>query len=245
MKLSSSVVIGQALKLSPEGSPAKFKHECAMCGLEIEPGDSCSPLFLGSSFMDDVYMANRGSHKVCGWCARLLQIDGLRQSGFGAFGANGAFPFRKWADIAWNIQEPPEPPFVMVYATANNQHMGWRSPVNFSRDAFRVRVGLRDVLIRRKKLQEVIPACIALGKACGYPTGGKTLPNPFAFLSSDLKEPEHGRLRRMNKALEEGGETMREALDAVRGLTLGETWALRFILTPDAGKTSQPTDPKE
>jgi CRISPR type IV-associated protein Csf1 len=235
--ITSSVVVAKALGLAPDGAAAREACSCAMCGLAIEVGDLSAPLALGPSFMDDLSLANRGSQMMCGYCAQLVTVKNLMASGFGAFGKN-ARPFRKWADIAASLIDPPEPPFVMVYATANNQHMAWRAPVNFSREAYRVRVGLRDVLIRRDVLRRAVEQCRVLGEALGYSVAGKkTLPHPFAMLTNDLKSVEHGRLRRLDKArMEAAGPHAAEALKFVRELTLGETWALRFVLTPDAGK---------
>ena len=237
--ITSSVVVATALKLLPDGVPAKMPCTCALCGLEISEGDVSAPLILGPGFMDDLSLACRGSDTICGYCARLIAVDGLRASGYGAFGANGAFPFRKWVDIASALLSPPEPPFVMTYATANNQHMAWRAPVNFSRDVYRVRVGLRDLLVRRAVLHRAVEACQVLGTLAGYvTTGKKTLPNPYVMLSSDLKEIEHGRLKKMTGDLfEKGGQEAKEAFGLIRNLSLGETWALRFVLTPDAGQS--------
>lgn len=168
MNLTSSVVVLKAMGLEPDGIPATTAGVCALCGLDIPEGDLCSPLSLGPGFMDDLSMSARGSHTICGHCGALLTADGLRKTGYGAFSAVGVAPFRKWADIAQQVTEPPEPPFVMAYATANNQHMAWRSPVNFSRDLFYVRVGLRDLKIRRQTVLASVDTCRVLGEAINY-----------------------------------------------------------------------------
>lgn len=235
LPITSSVIVARALGLGPDGAAAKTDCECAFCGLAIHQGDMAAPLALSAGFVDDIYMAARGSRLICGFCAVLTGISGLRASGYGAFGADGFKPFRKWANIASALLEPPEPPFVMVYATANNQHMAWRAPVNLSRDTYRVRVGLRDLLIRRPVLTKAVDDCRLTGEAMGYKAEGKkTLPHPFASLSSDLKEIAHGRLRRISDdAAQSPG--FQEAIERIRSMTLGETWALRFVLTPTAG----------
>ena len=159
------------------------------------------------------------------------------------FSKAGAAPFRKWKDVAQALMEPPEPPFVMTYATANNQHMGWRSPVNQSRDMFMVRVGLRDLRIRRQVLTQAVAACELLGNLPGVKSKNtssarKTLPNPLLAMSPDLKEPTHGRLHPGLNSEEARAAWTPEhtlALELLRNLTLGESWALRFILTPGAG----------
>jgi len=244
MNITSSVVIANALGLAPDGVPATAQCQCCYCGLVIEKGALCAPFTVGAGFMDSLSLASRGSATICGYCAHLVTINGLRDSSYRAFGANGVFPFSKWMDVAAALLEPPEPPFVMVYATAKNQHMAWRAPVNYSHDFYRVRVGLRDLTIRRAALLGAVEYCRVLGVAKGYvATGKKTLPNPYLLLSSDLKEPEHARFKKMGKEFFAANEPeVKEAFDQVQKLTLGETWALRFVLTPDAGK---PTTTKE
>jgi hypothetical protein len=75
-------------------------------------------------------------------------------------------------------------------------------------------------------------------------TEKKTLPHPFVALSSDLKlssrdksAPNHGVLRAALHDPEFLRTHPQVAVDArfLRQLTLGESWALRFILTPNAG----------
>jgi CRISPR type IV-associated protein Csf1 len=248
LSITSSVIVSKALGFSPEGVPATQRSICSLCGLVIKQGDLCAPFGVGAAFTDDVSLAARGSGHICGHCSPLLTAEGLMKSGFGAFGADGFKPFRKWIEIADALVNPPEPPFVMVYATANNQHMGWRAPVNLSREVFRVRVGLRDLLIRKEVLLKSVEACRVLGTATGVATATtgtkKTLPNPFAMLSSDLKDIDHGRLSRrlLSEAfIEARGEAEMSALALVKSLTLGETWALRFVLTPNAGKPAPET----
>jgi len=240
-RISSSVVVAGALGLAPQGVPAARESLCAMCGLPIAVGDLSKPFTVGPNFTDDLSLAQRGSAHICGYCVPLLSASGLLASGFGAFGADGVKPFRKWSDVTAALLHPPRPPFVMVYATAKNQHMAWRAPVNFSTQAYRIRVGLRDLLVRRDILLRAVDACRILGALCrGEAREGadaKTLPNPFVLLSSDIKDPDHGKLiRKLAELLKDGTSMERRAGELVRKLTLGETWALRFVLTPTAGR---------
>lgn len=244
MIISSSVVVAKALGYTPNGVPMERDGVCACCGLRLHMGDLSAPFRMSQAFTDDIYLAARGSPVICGYCAILFNPAAIRASGFGAFGADGAKPFRKWNDITEALLNPPQPPFVMVYATANNQHMAWRAPVNFSQDAYYVRVGLRDLLVRRNVVTRAIDACRLLANAKGIDRGevkGKTLPNPYVFLSSDLKEPNHAVItaRVGSKEFQENAtQQERDALQFLRQLSLGETWALRFVLTPNAGKAS-------
>lgn len=224
-----------------------------MCAADIPQGGLHVALALGSGFTDDLDMGARGSHMVCGHCVPLMGRAGLMASGHGVFSAAGVQPFRKWADIAQALLEPPEPPFVMSYATAKNQHMAWRSPVSYSRDMFHVRVGLRDLKIRRPVLLQAIRLCQHLGS---HPevetrkqgtTQAKTLPNPFISLSPDLKDVDAGQIKPKVRAILESAsaaagrdagadDATHEAIRQILNLTQGEVWALRFVLTEDAAQ---------
>lgn len=238
LPLTSSVVVARALGAAPDGVRATAAGVCACCGLAIAVGDMAAPFAVSQSFVDDLSLAARGSPVMCGYCAALMTVEYLRQSGYGAFGADGAHPFRKWADIAAAMLEPPEPPFVMVYATANNQHMAWRAPVNLSREQYYVRVGLRDLRVRRSRLREAVEACRVVGEKLASLRGSKpsqkTLPHPYRALSSDLKDPMHGAFAWMTQSSvyrESESPQERAALEMLRGLSLGETWGLRFVLS--------------
>lgn len=239
---TASALVVAAIGLQPLGAPATTESVCAWCGVHIAVGDLCGPTSFSQAFTDDLSLAARGSPCTCGNCLALTTTQGLRDSGFGVFSATGVMPFRKWGDIAAALLNPPEPPFVMCYSTAKSQHMAWRSVVNQSQDAFYVRVGLRDLLVRRDVLQNAVKACALLGELPGVKpksnTARKTLPNPFLMLTSDLKENSHGKLH--PGLYQEAARAVwtaehDAALTLILGLTLGETWALRFVLTPGAG----------
>lgn len=251
--LTSSVIVLKALGRDVDGAPAKEAGVCALCGLAISPGDLQSPLALGAGFMDDLSLAARGSQVICGYCGPLLTADGLRVSGYGAFSAAGAAPFRKWADVARQLEEPPSPPFVMAYATANNQHMAWRSPVNYSRDVFYVRVGLRDLKIRRQRLLAAVETCRVLGEAIGYYRGVNRAINAAAgaiadreFLSSLLAPIWRSRtieeaVSRIDKTLAEIRENaaLEEALEKMKEkLLAGRDPARKVLPNPFPGQLS-------
>lgn len=232
-KLTSSVVIAAALGLAPEGIESECADICTYCGLDIAIGDLYTNFSPSPGFMDAQSLANRSGKRVCGHCSALLTVDGLRASGYGVFCSAGAIPFRKWAAITAALSEPPQQPFVMTYATANNQHMAWRAPVNYSRDLFYVRVGLRDLKIRRPKLLAAVATAQRMGAAIGREATAKSLSHPFAGLSPDLKDVSTGALMRKVWTLCDSDD-----IQELLALTTGELWAMRFLLSPGAGMTS-------
>ncbi len=247
MNPSSSAIVVAALGLEPDGTTATHNADCAYCGAKIKPGDVCIPFVAGSAFMDDTSLAARGSGWTCGNCAVLLSAEGLRTSGYGMFSLeDGVTPFRKWGDIAKALENPAKPPFVAIYATANNQHMAWRAPVSLSRDLFYVRVGLRDLRFRRPFALRAVEAAVKIGEFMGVAPTKSSLPHPFAMLSSDLKDHGHGQLRASATSKGKGKVLLTEAREALPeefyyldNLTLGETWGMRFLLSPNAGQSAE------
>lgn len=237
--IKSSQVMCRALGLQPAGVAATESGVCALCGAGISVGDISAPLKLGPAFMDDLELACRGSKLVCGWCVPFLAVEGLRATGYGVFSMDGYKPFRKWADIAGSLTNPPEPPFVIVHATANNQHMAWRAPVNWSRDMFYARIGLRDLKIRRDYLMGAVGACERLGAAIDAANPGwkknpdrKMASHPFLGFSKDLKDgaEKHGRIKTAAYELIANDPSYQDDLEYLVGLTLGESWGLLFLL---------------
>ena len=239
----SSEIVARALEYVPEGIPAPHSGRCAYCGRPIGAGEAYVPFAPGPAFMDDLSLAAKGSDMTCIWCQTLLDATGLRASGFGAFSlAQGAIPFRKLKEIAAVLEEPPTPPFVLVFATNKNQHMAWRAPVNLSRDLFYVRVGFFDLKIRRPALLAAWDASIRLGEAMGINPTEKTLPHPFIPVDFKLlykmQDPRLAYLRFKGS----NGITFREAaallpMEAriINSMTRGEIWGLRFLLSSNAG----------
>lgn len=272
--LSSSEVILEALRrdhsrmsekvaarvpglLEPMGTPVREAGQCAFCGKAMAAGDLHIPLAVGPAFMDDLYMAARGSALVCEYCAPFHTADGLIATQAGVFSVeDGYLPFGEWKAVAHALLNPPAPPFVMLKATAKNQHMAWRCPVNYSRDLYYVRVGLRDVRIRRLVLAQAMEDAVALGTAVQALLAAlgkkasprKTLPNPFVAMDGDLKSIQHCEylwsVLPSNEVspcvfdVANGDPRLSERLHRLQQISLGESWALRFLLTPNAGTES-------
>jgi len=232
--ITSSQIVTTALGLKPDGVQAKESGCCTYCGAQIAPGDLCAPPTFGPGFMDDLSLACRGSSMVCGHCVPLMSAQSLLATSHGVFSQEGVRPFRKWADVGRSLQDPPSSPFVMVYATSNNQHMAWRARVNLSRDLFYVRVGLRDLRIRRRVLLDAVAACERIAKHLGIEPSDKSLANPIATLSSDMKEA-HGDLRIRSHEMTSVEKHYASDMHLLRSLSLGESWGLRFLLSPKAG----------
>lgn len=238
--LSPSRIAIEALQIPIDGIHAKEDGACAYCGTVINAGDLCVKTDISKGFLDGRSMA-RGSSKVtCPHCAQTLKSTFLMSHGHGMFSAEGKQPFQKWKDVAHALNNPPKPPFIAVYATAKQQHIVWRAPINLSRDVFYVRVGLRNLRIRRVMLEAIKEACRVLGQVLidhgKINAHEKTLPHPFISLSPDLKEVATGMIQPSLFHDDVWHESLKPHLDVIQSMTLGEIWAMRFILTPLAGE---------
>ena len=251
-RTSPSHIVRTALNYEPVGVPMPHDALCCMCGQDIKAGELGNKSSFSSGFTDQPSLARSGKNTfVCGDCGALGSTLALMATGHGCFSASGVTPFRKWVDVAAALTNPPEPPFVMSYATAKSQHMAWRSPVSLSRDVFYVRVGLRNFQIRRQRLLDAPAICKRLADAAyAKPdTGkkpkkatapkGKTLPNPFVLLDPSCKDLSHGVLHPKVHVLAQqeppAYPELQQDLAWIKTLTSGEIWALRFVLTPGAG----------
>ena len=240
--LTSSVIVAAALGIKPDGVKAKKEGLCAHCAAPIKIGELSIAFSVGPAFMDDHYLAAKGSDMTCGHCVVLMNKDVLSKHSHGIFTQDGVLPFRKWFDVDYGIRNPPSIPFVMLYATANNQHMAWRAPVNYSRDLFRVRVGLRDLGINRAKLISAFDTGRRMGRQIGkeLTATSKSFESPFRALSSDLK----------NEGVDCGAmywdvdaKCSAQDIAQMQNLSLGELWGMAFLKSPglnhaELGKTA-------
>lgn len=233
-----------ALRIPPEGVPSKEECRCVACGKPIHPGDLYAPFEVSESFMDDLALASRGSSVTCGFCAPLFRKKVMEQIGKQVFTADGrVLSISKWEECAAFLRNPPKPPFVAVYSTGaalSAMHLAWRAPVTRSADLLMIRVGLRDVRIRRPVLLGAETAARELALKMGYEDGransqsGPPL-NPFAvrntvtfdsfeFSRFRVSRPPHG----LSLSLAE--HSLPQDLRFLRDLTLGELWGLVFLL---------------
>lgn len=237
-----SDLVLRALRLEPDGAKSASESVCLCCGKPIHVGDLYAPFGDKPSFMDDLSLAARGSSVTCGACTQLLTVDVMRQISKHAFTADGrVISIGKWDECAAFLREPPEPPFVAVYSTGSAvsaMHLAWRAPVTRSRDLLMVRVGLRDVRIRRPVLLAAEKAARELALKMGYEdgkAGGKSGPalNPFVDNSTTFDSFEFSRFRIERpggSSLPVAEASLPQNLRFLRDLSLGELWGLVFLL---------------
>lgn len=221
---------------------------CCFCGHAFAPGEKAhvNPLIDSQKFNDSHSMAGPGGGLVCDACAVVLPDQDFMLTYQKAYATlDGIFPLRKNRDIAHFLVQPPQPPFVVVWGLATQQHLFWRTPVALSNAIFPVRIGPTVGLIRREAVlsawrigHETYQRAIAFHEASRPPDAGpkkakrgpaKTaLSHPYLRLDRTLSSTLHGVLKPVvQRYLHAGpikpGEQVLGELNAV------EAWALAAL----------------
>lgn len=221
------------------------EEHCVYCGVHLQTKDlACLVGKFNSYFNDNAHLANPSGKYACAACDAVTSQAALNLTGKGVFALNSPkIPFAKREDVCAALLNPPDAPFIMCYATAKNQHMVWRSPVNYSKDMYYVKVGLRSLKIRRLVLIEAVKAAHRVGKIFGLGEKKNGLNNPLQDSSpgaTDINSYSFGKLRvnpeRKNNKQDMLYEEKLRITEKDRNflethLTLGEMWALSFFLS--------------
>lgn len=210
---------------------AEEDAQCAMCGVSIQDGEKCSPWKIPQKFNDTNELANRNSSVICSCCRALIGTEYLRYGGNAVIAESGAFNLNKYAAMAYVLENPPEPPFVMTRRTGNSQHVIWRTPVSLSRDYYFFRLGLSLFSIRRQAILNGRKAIQRLRELMGD-TGmnvGKAKMPCFVNFDLELNDPRHGRLRDDVLALGDESKEAHDCIDVIKELKPGELWATGVI----------------
>lgn len=240
----------------PEGEKARGDTACMFCGKPIPIGSSCQPVKLGrGSFMDDAWFPIR-SQVSCLHCVAMTSSKVAKKLGSAnciVYTLDGALPIAKDAARAWFLLTPPEPPFVVTAsATINFQHLIWKSPVTYSRELIHVGWPTRTMTIRHSVLMRAVEVCRAVAAAAmeakeaalkeSKKKGAKVKPmtHPYICLDRELSDLNHGIIRPDIAALAKTIPAIADGLAFLKGLSLGETWALATLVK---SKQEVPTKP--
>lgn len=139
--------------------PDDAQH-CAWCGVNLS-----NDVFDGlvakyrptDGFNNHFDLAVKNSKYLCPHCQILS--DGQKymlQAKTAVACQQGIFPLSKDVDLQNFFLNPPQPPFIVVYSTAKQSHLYWRTPMSLSRDLFVMRFNNEIAIVRRKKVLSVI-----------------------------------------------------------------------------------------
>lgn len=222
---TSSQLFRRASGIAPKGSPAPHDCTCVMCAARIQAGEPVNAITkdtFGESFNNKLDMHAAGD-VLCGDCAALWHKDFLMKYSKTYATARGVFKLASNEDIQAFILTPPEPPFVAVYNTRQQQHMIWRTPVCLSTEVLIVRLDDEILHIRRPLLIAAIGAwqrTLARMKSLGI----KGMP---AYPERTLSSRATGSVREdVAERLALEGDAAIADLQTLKSLRAAEWWAM-------------------
>lgn len=223
----------------PKGKAAKADTFCCCCGKKILAGEDCLPFGASDGFMGQPYFAV-DSGVYCPYCAGAFDTRTIRKMGARnsiVYTTAGAFPISKDEHRQHFLMTPPQPPFIVTAsATSNYQHVVWKTPVTLSLDMIYVGWPNRTMTIRHPVLMQAVHVAQSIGKAmaearktASKKKGDKLIPHPYRCLDRNLTDLGHGRIRPDALSLARENDDVRNGLDFLSKLSLGETWALATL----------------
>lgn len=225
---TASQLFRRAAGIEPQGVPAPKDCKCAMCGAALQAGEPVNALnkdTFGESFNNKLDIHEEGD-VLCGDCAALWQRDFLMKYSKTYATRDGVFKLASNEDIQAFILTPPEPPFVAVYNTRQQQHMIWRTPLCLNTEVLIVRLDDEILHIRRALVLEAVPAwqrTLAKMKELGF----KGMP---AYPERTLASRSTGSVRSdVAKRISEESETGARDIATLKSLRVGEWWAMCAI----------------
>jgi CRISPR type IV-associated protein Csf1 len=217
------------LPVDAERAPhvAAVDANCAMCGAPVAAGERClltgKDTFTGS-FNNRLDLAFPSSPAVCADCATLWQKDFLQRYSKTVANRHGVYKLASNEDHAQFVLDPPEPPFVAILSTTQQQHLIWRTPVTLSKELLFVRLGDEVLSIRPQLVRQALKDYDAL---VGLMAAHKLKGLPCTF-DRDLASERVGSIRSdvRRLALANG---LADEVERLVSLTMGDWWALNAV----------------
>lgn len=238
LNLSASQLWSAAAGLQPEGSPSEKNDTCVMCGGSVHQGDLIRPLAsqMKEGFNNKIDCKTPGG-AVCGHCA-VLSVAPWTQAWSKAFAIEGVgvFWLVRGEDQASFVLNPPEADYVACINTKQQGHVIWRTPVARPSNWLQVRIDDQVILIDRRRAIEGAKALqrgYDILKAIGQPKA------TLALFGNQLASLSAGKIIEKYAAMIEGqGDEGAEVIATLRGLTLGDWWAVAALRNIDLNDRS-------
>lgn len=245
--ISPSRLAIEAAGFRPVGISAEKEGRCLMCGHVYAVGEPVVGASLPDTFTNWGELAAPGSQFVCGHCAAVSQDPWMQAWMHSVITRDGVFKFASNADIAFWLLEPPQGPFVMTRGDQQKQHLVWRTPVNYNREVFQVRIGEKLVTIRRAHLVKARDAAQALSQMVSAnreeskKRGRKATSdfiNPFIRVAREMDDLLAGMLRTEVLELAAQNPDAQTHVDVLLQCTHGEIWGLTAVLYAEPSETA-------
>ncbi len=234
MFTSEIICKGAQIQPADPSPPKRFTPTwCMTCGRPLETPEQSVAWNPSSSFTDWQYLQPGPCRAVCTYCAALMtksRLTNLSKSVVSA--SDGAFALVKDAHLAWFFQEPPEPPFVAMFAPQSQKrpiHMFWRATPTLHRNLIHVQFSGTSLTIRRPVLEKAV---VQAEKAAFLARDNGirlTAHHPFESLTRKLNAINHGTIRANIELLACKNHELQEILTFLKTLTTGELWAMSVL----------------
>lgn len=224
---------------------------CAACGHAFYEGElgHANPVSDSVTFNNGTSLLGRSSDPFCSACIATWGKQYLLNLSKCVVSEQGVFNFASNENLSWFLLNPPQPPFVMVFSLAKQQHTYWRTPVARSQEVFPIRVGSHVATIRRSLLAQAHQLGLqALADASAWaaeraqagaqagtrkrrglaPRGHGPSKHPYARLDRELIASEHGALKSDVQKYLASGQSPRH-YNILAELNELELWALAAV----------------
>ena len=224
--LSPSALYCAGAKVKPVTSTTAIDpSHCMMCGTAVTAGAATNLVSrdtFNDAFNNKLDLRTKQGRYVCGNCMALWHKDFLQRYSKTYATAHGVFKLASNDDLMAFLTNPPEPPFVALISTTQQQHLIWRTPVNYSQATLQVRLGDQVLTIRRKVLEQATRDWLRLVEIMRAAKLKGAMP---AVLERQLDASRIGVIRNdvQQAALAAGEEGL---LCRMAALSFGEWWAL-------------------
>lgn len=211
---------------------------CAITGLPILKNTKVFPLDLGKNFNDQWSCFDLTLPYVRSDVAFCMTATAINKGFSSVISLSGVSKISKLNDFAKALVNPPEPPFSMCYGNAKQQHLLWRTPVNYSQEFFDVRVGKRVLSINLPEVKAAYEYTQSIFIEKGiYSDDKKQIPlySPFLILgmeSISLKNDTLGviapKIRNFLKENPDDKEVL-QLVEACESYPFSTKWALSLL----------------
>lgn len=238
---SPSEIAARAAALDvPEGRRAGIAGRCVACGTEHGPKDHMIDFDPPVSFTDFPALRARESRLVCRWCHAVWSSEFTTRYLRTVVCAAGVFRAASNDHLAYWLMNPPSGEWLFLQGDAKRQHVVWRTPVNTSRDIYRVQAGDTSLVIRRPRLLEATEAWGRLVEAINEANPKKKRKSPFLYLSRERDAVGQGQLHPELVGIAAASPDVAADMRLMNRLTSGERWALTAVIYAKAPAMPDP-----
>lgn len=236
-RLYPSAFVRKAVGIEPVSSmTSPVDTHCVLCAAPLPKGSNCTHTdgtTFEKSFGDQPYVGARDSAYVCSDCLPLWNPLYLQKYSKSLVTPDGLFKMASNVEQASFLLNPPkDQPFMAFLSNTKQQHLIWRTPVNFSSERFTLRLGTQLITIRHGLLMQAVAAqkvLLAAYREFEKEATKKKITATTVFILGDREMKSLGFLINPRVVLAAEAKQVTVELPIIETLSIGERWALSII----------------